>query len=106
MPRTLSGSSVWASNRVPFCPSSSTTGEVGLDDVERPRPPAPRRGVDQNRQIVAVEERVREIKPANAKVDGADAVRPGAEFQPTGDLASEGVITQKDVADAGDQDRW
>src|SRR5438552_4020812 len=43
-------------------------------------------------------------KNADAEVDDAHSVRPRSLGQPADDVAAERIVSQKDVADAGDKD--
>jgi len=78
--------------------------DLGLDEVERPGPPAARDRVDQDDRVIAVEQGVGQVEPPDAEVDDADPLRQGPASQPVDDLDAEGVVAQEDVADPGDED--
>ncbi len=53
---------------------------------------------------MSVAERIRQIESANPEIDDANTRRPELRSQTPGHLAAEGIVSQEDVADAGDQD--
>src|ERR1700722_825452 len=76
----------------------------GLQDVEGAgRATAPDR-VDENRGIVAAEERVGEVHPPNAEVPDGDRLGPRALEEPPRDRDAEAVVAEKDVAHTGHED--
>src|SRR5262249_23539845 len=61
------------------------------------------RCIDENRQVVAVEQRVTEIKPAYSEVKHANIFRPRAHVESLQDLTTERIVTKKNISDARHQ---
>jgi hypothetical protein len=77
--------------------------QLRFQNVNRPHFAAAGSGVYQNHSLVWVKQGVRQVEPANAKIDDADRCGERVLRQATGDLNSECIVTEKDIADAGNQ---
>ena len=77
--------------------------QVGFDDIKRSRRVAVREGINKNRHIKTVKKRVSQIVTANPVIEKFDIFGQFARLQNFGDLASETVIAEKNIADTGDE---
>src|ERR1051325_8548836 len=78
-------------------------GQVRLDRVERSGLIAARCCVYEDRRVVSIEDRVREIEPANAEINDAHIVGPTLRRHLPYALTTERVVAEKNVAAAGYQ---
>jgi len=78
--------------------------QIVFEQVERARLVAVADGVDEDQRVVAVEQTVRQMHPADADVGDLDPGRQLAHGEPAGHLDAEPVVGEEDVADAGDED--
>src|SRR5262249_14688154 len=62
-----------------------------------------RHRINEDRQIVAVHERVGEVEATDAEIDYPHVFRPRALAQTPGNFAAEGVVAQEDISDASDE---
>ena len=80
-------------------------GQIRLNRIQCAGCAAPRGGINQNCQILfAIEQRISEIKTANAEINDAYFLWQRLLVELASDLAAKGIVTEKDVADSGDQD--
>ena len=121
MSRTVAGSMPWASSAAsdgddaggnpsvatvsPASPwSLSSWSNRGSRTGEGPRLLARGHGVDEDQGVVAVEQLVGQVHPADAEVGDAHALGHLLGDQAAGHLRTEAVVGQEDVADPGHQD--
>ncbi len=71
--------------------------------VERSWHAAPRRRIDQDNQLIIVEERIAEVKAADAEVNDTDVGCEIAFRQTSRNLTAKPVIAQKDIPNTGDK---
>src|SRR5579859_1246273 len=74
-----------------------------LNDVHGTGGAAARRGVDENRPVKAIRQVVSQVHAADSVVGDGNSLRELALGQPPGDLDTEAVVAEEDVAHAGDQ---
>ena len=77
--------------------------ELRFQNVHCPHAAAAGSGVYQDHCLVLVQQSVCQIEPANAKIDDANGFGERMLRQAPDDLDSERIVTEEDVADAGNQ---
>ena len=80
--------------------------DVRLDDGYGSGRLPMRKCVDEDGRFVAVLQGVGQVEAANAEVDDAHLRGQIAIHEAAHDLNAKCVVAQKNVADAGDEDRW
>jgi hypothetical protein len=64
---------------------------------------AARDGIEQNRDVTPVQQRVGQIDPPDAEIHRPNISRHRTIKQPPRNLDAEGIVSQEDIANAGDQ---
>jgi hypothetical protein len=77
--------------------------QLRFQNVNRPHFAAAGSGGYQDYRLVWVKKGVGQVEPADAKILDADCLGERVLRQATGDLNSECIVTEKDIADAGNQ---
>ena len=106
----MSGLMVWASTATTLSPPEFDDDSVvhpiawlGFDHREGPRRLTHRDGVDQDQRVVALEKVVREMNAPDPIVLDPDPLGEGPAGEQMGHLDAEGVVGEKDVPDARDE---
>ena len=74
-------------------------GNIGFDHIDGPGFASLRRGVDEDRSVVAVEQRIGEVYAPDPEVLHCDAHGNGFGEQPAGHFGPERVVAEEDVPD-------
>ncbi len=77
---------------------------IRLNDVQSARGTSSRGRVDEDHEVEIVKQRHGEVETASAEIDDSNVLRQPVLGKSLYHLDTEGVIPQKDIADAGDQD--
>src|ERR1700691_6508974 len=80
--------------------------QIGLDHIQASGLSSARASIHKNRHVGAIKQRVRQVETSDPEIHSLHTLRQLAGAQSPHHFDAKSVVTEKNISNAGDENRW